>query len=666
MCVAITAALAAMLLTAAAVPAATPTREQLVSLLRPGATAIAPDGRHVAFTVRDTDWVNNAFVTQVWLAGAGEAARPLTRARVSSTSPAWSPDGHRIAFLSKRDDKAQVWALDLGGGDPEKLTSAPEGVSRFAWSPDGRAIAYTTDAPDSARKARERRFGDFELVGEDHTPRRLWVIDLEAKKARALTPASGVVGAFDWSPDGKHIAYDHQADETLGADSTSDIAVVEVANGRVRDLVRAPGPDNNPIWSPDAKWIAFESALGDRWYYYANQRIAIVPASGGAVRPLTANLDEDANVIAWTPRGLWLSTLERTGSALWLADAATGRIVRHVPQEPFYGGAFSATRDGGTLAYVAGSASQFPEVWTTPASSMDPVALTHFGEQVRGWTLGNAELVRWRSRDGTPIEGVLRKPAGWAPGTRRPLLVVIHGGPTGISRPTLIGGTYVYPIERWLARGALVLEPNYRGSAGYGAAFRALNVRNLGVGDAWDVVSGVDTLIAQGVADPDRIGVMGWSQGGYISAFLATHESRRFRAISVGAGISDWMTYYVNTDITPFTRQYLHATPWDDPAVYARTSPITTVRDATAPVLIQHGDSDRRVPPPNAYELWRALQDVGVPVRLAIYKGFGHGLDKPKAVLAAMTHNEEWFDRWLFDAPAKRPAAAPRAASAAR
>ncbi len=209
----------------------------------------------------------------------------------------------------------------------------------------------------------------------------------------------------------------------------------------------------------------------------------------------------------------------------------------------------------------------------------------------------------------------------------------------------------------WLAKGALVLEPNYRGSAGYGAAFRALNVRNLGVGDAWDVMSGIDALIRRGLADSTRVGVCGWSQGGYISAFLATNESRRFRAISVGAGISDWMTYYVNTDITPFTRQYLHATPWDDPGIYARTSPITAVKQASTPTLIQHGENDARVPAPNAYELHRALEDVGVTTRLVIYKGFGHGINKPKAVRAALRENLEWFDRYLWGEGTEKPEA---------
>jgi dipeptidyl aminopeptidase/acylaminoacyl peptidase len=197
-----------------------------------------------------------------------------------------------------------------------------------------------------------------------------------------------------------------------------------------------------------------------------------------------------------------------------------------------------------------------------------------------------------------------------------------------------------------------VLEPNYRGSAGYGEKFRALNVRNLGVGDAWDVLSGVDVLVAQGIADKDRMGVMGWSQGGYISAFLATYERQPFKAISVGAGISNWATYYYNTDITPFTIQYLGADPAADPEVYAKTSPMTYVKQAKTPTLIQHGELDRRVPIANGYELRQGLEDRGVKVEMVVYKGFGHGVTKPKASRAVMEHNLGWFNHYIFgDAP---------------
>jgi dipeptidyl aminopeptidase/acylaminoacyl peptidase len=197
-----------------------------------------------------------------------------------------------------------------------------------------------------------------------------------------------------------------------------------------------------------------------------------------------------------------------------------------------------------------------------------------------------------------------------------------------------------------------VLEPNYRGSAGYGEKFRSLNVRNLGIGDAWDVLSAIDALVQQGIVDRDRVGSMGWSQGGYISAFLTTKHSDRFKAISVGAGISDWMTYYVNTDIHPFTRQYLKATPWDDPKIYADTSPITYIKQARTPTLIQHGDQDARVPIPNAFQLYQGLRDQNVPVQLSIFKGFGHGLNKPKANRAAMQQNYEWFTRYIWNQPA--------------
>jgi dipeptidyl aminopeptidase/acylaminoacyl peptidase len=266
--------------------------------------------------------------------------------------------------------------------------------------------------------------------------------------------------------------------------------------------------------------------------------------------------------------------------------------------------------------------------------------------QTEGWALGSREVISWMSEDGAEIEGVLWKPPGYDPALQYPLLVDIHGGPTGTSRPSLVAN-YVYPHVHWLAKGAVVLQPNYRGSAGYGEAFRSLNVRNLGVGDMWDVMSGVQHLIDAGIADPDRLGAMGWSQGGYISAFLTTNTST-FRAISVGAGISNWVTYYVNTDIHPFTRRYLKATPWTDPDIYALTSPMTNITQASTPTLIQHGEFDRRVPIPNAYELYQGLQDVGVETKLIVYKGFGHGIDKPKELLAAVWHNWQWFGAHIW------------------
>ncbi|HKQ59139.1 MAG TPA: S9 family peptidase [Candidatus Eisenbacteria bacterium] len=630
--------------------AVTPTLEQIVALERVGSPALSPDGRFVAYTVRDTDWVGNAFVTQIWLADVASGEnRQITQGRKTSNAPAWSPDGRRLAFGSERTDKRQVFVLDMSGGDAVQLTSADEGVTGFAWSPDGNAVAYLArDPKPKALKDREQQDGEIEWAGEDHRMSHLWTIDVASKSARQVTRGSFTVGGFDWSPEGGRIAFEHQADPSLGADSTADISVVTLADGEVRPLVTQPGPDTDPVWSPDGGRVAFQTTMGARWFYYANTMIAAVPAAGGAPEPLTADFDEDCGLIDWAADGIYFAASHRTGSGLHRLDPATRRVTRLAPNEAWVGSAFSFDREFRNVAFVAGDPRHYPEIGVAPLATMAPRTLTDMGRQLAGWKLGTTEVIRWTSRDGAEIEGVLRKPADFRPGRRHPLIVVIHGGPTGVSRPTLFASTYVYPIELWLAKGALVLEPNYRGSAGYGAAFRALNARNLGVGDAWDVVSGIEALVRRGLVDSTRVGACGWSQGGYISAFLATHESRRFRALSVGAGISDWMTYYVNTDITPFTRHYLHATPWSDPDIYARTSPITNVREASAPTLIQHGDADARVPAPNATELYRALKDTGVETRLALFKGFGHSLNKPKAVRAALRQNFEWFDRYLW------------------
>jgi dipeptidyl aminopeptidase/acylaminoacyl peptidase len=562
----------------------TPTLDQIVSLRRVASPAISPDGLRVAYTVRDTDWVANAFVTQVWLADArtGET-RQLTRGAKSSNAPAWAPDGRRLAFGSERTDRRQVFVLDMAGGDAVQLTTAEESVGDFAWSPDGRAIACVVRDPVAkAMKEREQRDGEVVRVGEEHRMSHLWVVDVASRKARRLTSGPFHVGGFDWSPDGSRIAFDHRINPELGADSTTDLSVVAVADGTVRPLVTQPGPDAAPVWSPDGARIAFETTMASPWHYYANTMIAAVPAAGGAVEPLTAGFDEDCRLVDWGPDGIYFSALRRTWSHLHRLDPATRRVTRLAHADEWIGSGFSLDTAFATVAFVGSDATRYPEIWVAPLATMVPTRLTDMGAQVAGWRLGTSEVIRWTSRDGVEIEGVLRKPAGFRPGRRRPLIVAVHGGPTAVSRPSLFASPSVYPVDLWLARGALVLEPNYRGSAGYGAAFRALNVRNLGIGGAWDV--------------------------------------------------------------------------WDDPGIYARTSPITAVRRASAPTLIQHGELDARVPTPNAYELHRALLDVGVPTRLVLYKGFGHGLNRPKAVRAALRENLEWFDLHLWGERAARRA----------
>jgi dipeptidyl aminopeptidase/acylaminoacyl peptidase len=638
-----------------------PTIDDLIALKRVGSPVLSPDAKWVAYTVRETNWEDNTFETEIWLADARAGApRQLTSGRKSSNSPAWSPDSTRIAFGSDRDDKRQIYIIDVRGGEAMKLTTSEEAVGAFSWAPDGRSIVYTASDPrPEALKDRDKKYGEFEVVDQDHRMSHLWLIDVTTKQSRRLTSGPYTVGRFDWSPDSKSIAFDHRINGDPANLGSADISIVTVADGTVKPLVTQEGPDANPNWSPDGSRIAFETSLSSPRFFFTNRRIAAISAKGGAIETLSASFDEDPSIIRWAASGIYFSASARTWSYLYRLDPATKSMTKHAPTDQWIGSGFSLSADTQTVAYMASDASTFPEIYVAPLKTMAGRKVTDSGAQIASWPSAPIEVISWPSQDGATIEGILHKPVGFEQGKRYPLLVVIHGGPTGVSRATPYSSSLTYPIDLWVAKGALVLEPNYRGSAGYGEKFRSLNYRNLGVGDAWDVISGVDYLIKAGLADGERVGTMGWSQGGYISAFLATHDSARFKAISVGAGISDWMTYYVNTDIHPFTRQYLNATPWDDAEIYAKTSPITYIKGAKTPTLIQHGATDQRVPLPNAFELYQGLQDVGVPTKLIVYKGFegiGHGPSKPKSNRALMEHNMAWFDEHLFGTPATTPA----------
>jgi dipeptidyl aminopeptidase/acylaminoacyl peptidase len=636
-----------------------PTVDQILSLKRAGSPEISPDGRWVAYTIRDTNWDDNAYETEIWLAEvATGASRQLTNAKKSSQSPAWSSDGSKLAFISDRTDKRQVYVISPQGGEAEALTTLEDGVTAFAWSPDGKTIAYTaTEAKPAAVKDRDKKYGEFQVVEQDHRMTHLFALELATRATRTLTTGAFTVGSFSWSPDGKSIAFDHRVNPELKNGGSADISIVTVADASVRKLVTQDGPDSHPVWSPDGARIAFETAMANPAFFYTNSVIATVAASGGAPAVLSAAFDEDPQIVGWKPNGLYFAASARTSAYLYRLDPDSKAISKQPAPDQTVNSSFSLSKDGQTIACLRAGARTMSELFVVSGLGGTPQEkkLTDMSAQAASWPSGTLEVVSWKSQDGATIEGVLHKPADFDASKKYPLLVVIHGGPTGISRAVPFTST-IYPIDVWVPRGVLVLEPNYRGSAGYGGKFRALNVRNLGVGDAWDVLSGVDSLIARGIVDAAKVGTMGWSQGGYISAFLATHDAARFKAISVGAGISDWMTYYVNTDITPFTRQYLKATPWDDPEIYAKTSPITYIKQAKTPTLIQHGATDQRVPLPNAFELYHGLQDNHVPTKLIVYQGFGgvgHGPSKPKSNRATMDHNLEWFDQYMFQGTAK-------------
>ena len=633
------------------------TFRDVVSLESAGSVAISPDGSLVAFTVRATDWDENRYDSEIWIAGSGEPYQLTRTAGGSSSSPSWSPDGRWLAFTANRGEGNQVYLVSPRGGEAFALTELEGGVSAFAWSPDGSRMLLRAQEQETARdKARQETYGDFAVEDAEFRMTHLWVLDVspagDGSEPARLTEGDFTVSDARWSPDGDRVAFVRHPDPGINQMFLgSDIWMLDVASGEATALVESPGPDGSPVWSPDGDWILFQEYTGELdGAFYRNRELARIPADGGQIEVLTGSFDEQPGGAVWTESGIVFSASQGTRRQLFSLDPQSGATTELTVAVPAVF-SYSVTPDGRGLAFTAQSGDRLSEVYrvadlTRDADRSNPERLTAMTDQVEGWPVGEREVVSWTSADGAVIEGVLSKPANFDPGRRYPLLVVIHGGPTGTSRPSMVP-SYVYPIAHWVAKGAVVLEPNYRGSAGYGEAFRSLNVENLGVGDMWDVMSGVDYLIDEGIADADRMAAMGWSQGGYISAFLTTNTDR-FQAISVGAGISNWMTYYVNTDIHPFTRQYLKGTPWDDPDIYAKTSPMTNILQASTPTLIQHGEFDRRVPIPNAYELYQGLEDQGVETRLIVYKGFGHGINKPKELLAAIWHNWQWFGKHLW------------------
>ncbi|MHA2358375.1 MAG: alpha/beta hydrolase family protein, partial [Candidatus Heimdallarchaeaceae archaeon] len=370
------------------------------------------------------------------------------------------------------------------------------------------------------------------------------------------------------------------------------------------------------------------------------------------LQKITGKLDRHVFFAIWSNLGIITATADRTKSALVkilpngdVKKISTGSIFPYP-----YG---YDVNDNGQVVITGLSNKKTPEVYvstnTIASDKLELKQVTKIGNVTKKWNLGTIETIRWNSKDGTEIEGLLRKPSDFDPKKKYPLVFIIHGGPTAYNAENIL--EYIdqlyYPAVQFNNKGMLVVKVNYRGSTGRGQEFLELNKDNLGIGDLWDIDSCIDYLDKQGFIDTKKIGCMGWSQGGYISAFVGIH-SKRFKAVSVGAGVSDWYTYHIGNDIPMFTTHYLSGSPYRDRSLYEKTAPISKIKEAQTPMLIQHGEVDKRVPILNAMELYRGLQEMNVPVELFVYPGMGHPITKPRENRAIMHQNLTWFSHYLL------------------
>jgi dipeptidyl aminopeptidase/acylaminoacyl peptidase len=619
---------------------------------------ISPDGGRVLYVVAEPDLSSSVYHTNVWLvlARGGDPVQ-LTQRTKKNDSPRWSPDGKTVAFLSDRSGKPQIWLIAPAGGKARKLTDVPGAVKDLEWSPDGKTIAFrATDAetPDEAKRKKHK--DDVVLLGRHWKRDHLYVTDLAGKKLRRLTKGDFHVIDFSWSPDSARLAYTRQPTPSEDDIRRTDIAVIPAAGGESRMLVERPGPDFQPRWSPDGKTIAFLSRDGQT-DTIGNRFLCVVPAEGGEPRNLSKGFDEHFVAelpagFAWAPDGqtIYAIAQKKMRQQLVALSVESGEVRTISTGDSLYH-RFSLSKDGSKVACIAEGVKHPSELFDSSMGLFFLRRLARTNPHLRDVALGETEEVRWKSKDGREVEGLLIKPVGYQEGTRYPLLTYVHGGPAlnfrmGFTPYGTSPQAQRYPIQVFAGQGYAVFCPNPRGSGGYGEEFRRSNIRDWGGRDFEDVMAGIDTLIERGIADRNRLGLMGWSYGGFMTAWGIT-QTDRFKAASVGAGVTDPFSMYGQTDIPSFMEAYFGGPPWKAGDAYDRCTSIRFAGNVKTPTLIQHGEKDERVPLAQGQELYVALKRLNVPVEFAVYPRQGHVVSEPRLQADVLRRNVEWFNRWL-------------------
>jgi dipeptidyl aminopeptidase/acylaminoacyl peptidase len=625
-----------------------------------GSPRVSPDGKRMVYTVNEAVMTadKSEFVTQIWMADlATKQNIQLTFGDKSSTNPKWSPDGNWIAFTSNRkDNRNNLYVLSTSGGEAEPLTELKSSINNFAWSPDGRSIAYTmTDPKTEDEEKNDKGKNDWRWIDENLKLARLYVLPIQKdangkREPRKLTTANYHVGDFDWSSDGSRIAFDRVKTPLANDWPSSDISIIEVATGKITDLATTAAAESNPLYSPDGKWIAVLTTDNPpRWAQ--SGAIQIFPASGGAPKTLVTSFDASPGYVGWSADGkrIYFNETKGTGTLIYSLDVNANRIDE-IKMTPAVYSAVNLNRTGTTLAFVRQTSDTPPDVFVASVNDLNPVQITHVNADLKIPPVGKTEVVTWKSKDGKQIEGLLTYPVNYQTGQRVPLLLNVHGGPAGVFVQSFVGGRGVYPLATFSARGYAILRPNPRGSSGYGTEFRRANLKDWGFGDYQDLMTGVDRVIEMGVADPDRLGVMGWSYGGFMTSWIVT-QTTRFKAASAGAPVTNLMSFNGTADIPSFIPDYFGGQFWEVMDLYQKHSPIFNVKNVTTPTMIQHGEADVRVPISQGYEFYNALKFKGVPTRMIVLPRQPHGPNEPKMQLATMKANLEWFEKYIGSKP---------------
>jgi dipeptidyl aminopeptidase/acylaminoacyl peptidase len=617
---------------------------------------ISPDGTHVAWVESLATGGGGSAIYVQDLESSGSQPRRLSAASEGSTAQegevSWSPDSKRLAFLSDAagDKQSELYVADRDGGAARKLTSLKGFLADPAWSPDGKtlAILFTENAPRAAGPLMPMT-PETGVVDNKIFEQRLTVIDVASGTVRQLSPPDMYVYEYDWSPDSKNFALTaaHGAGDSNWY--VAQIYRLSLAEGALQSVYKPHWQIAVPRWSPDGKSIAFiEGLMSDEGSTGGD--IFVVPANGGSARNVTPTIAASPNAIYWARPDKLLFTENVDGqSGISTLNLNTGKVDQLWSGPETLSSSFSSDR--AKSAAIRSSPAHPAEIWVGSIGSWKQ--LTHYSDSLRpDW--GEMKSLHWTS-DGMRVQGWLLYPKAYDPSRRYPMVVVVHGGPAAAVRPAWpTRGLNLFKLS---TQGYFVLYPNPRGSYGQGEKFTQGNVKDFGYGDFRDIMAGVDEVVKTLPVDDHRIGIFGWSYGGYMTMWAVT-QTNRFRAAVAGAGLSNWQSYYGQNDIDEWMIPYFGASVYDDPAVYARSSPITFIKNAKTPTLILVGERDGEVPEPQSREFWHALKTLGVETQFVVYEGEGHAIRQPAHQRDIMERLVGWFDHYLKAEPASSDRAA--------